>query len=139
MGVSISSKNKSLDLTYSGFFRLRSEIANAVDKDLGKLYSTITQGYNLSLEERDEFFSKFDQDLNDIEQRKGIDSDIIDFLMMSDTSGEIAASVVEKILYLLSLITEERNYGYGIRPVTNKDILSLFKDASENKTAIEWY
>ena len=141
MGVTISNGTKSLELTCSGFFRLRRDIAYSIDNELGKHYETILDGYRMAFDQKQEFFKNFEKKLDSLEEEKGLDSEVLDFLMASDSGGKINFYTAEKILNALKLIKGKGNYGYAAHSIDVNDVIILFAEAVKNngRGFVEWH
>ena len=109
MGVTIYANGvkQTFDCGYIGFNNLRNNIANAYDSELGELYSD-TAAFFIDSEAH---IAKINALLQN-PRFKDEDSDIIDFLFMSDCEGKIGHKTRKKIYDLI------RNIDYSGRIFT---------------------
>lgn len=99
MGLTITAKNEkmSFDMSASGFFRLRYNIALAYDKEFAKLYEQ--EFYCHTPEDYEQLNDKLNKLLSD--DRFSDDEDLINFFFMSDCNGKISYKTCGKIYELI--------------------------------------
>lgn len=142
MGVTISSKNKSIDLGCGGFLRLRTKIAELAGADIGEHYKKLNKAPIFDEEERQKFFDKYDKKILEIDEKyKGEMTDILIFLYASDCKAEIPVEMCKKIYEIIKDYDDDILYGYCGRPdcATFKDFKELVKDCIDNECIMEWY
>ena len=139
MGVSIYATNSKyeFDMWYFGFFRLRSEIACALDAEFGEHYRRL-------------FYFNTPSDLMDhdrvadlIIKKNGLEekgADIIDFLYESDTNGEISYKTCGKIYELIKdLDFGKKGFRYGAYSKNDYEEFKAFlKDCYSKKKKMRW-
>lgn len=106
MGVTITATNPlhTFDMGVGGFYRLRRNIALALDEEFGKHYALII--YCHAGKEHEAHARKSEEIIN----RKHLDenyADVLDFLFASDVSGSISHKTCKKIFDLL----KDKDYG----------------------------
>lgn len=114
MGVSIYATNSEYEFDggYGGFMCLRENIAKAFDKEFGEHYDNLSKCW------RKEQFDEWDKKASEIlaaDRFKDEDQDIIDFLFMPDSDGEISHKTCKKIYDLIKDIDFKGQticYGY---------------------------
>ena len=143
MGVTITATNAQcdFDMGYGGFFNLRKEIALALDEEFGNAYaawgySYISGGdfeYNAKLSER-------------IINKKCLDDeykDVLDFLYMSDTEGQIGYKTCRKIAGLLeSRLPElkEKSFRYATQAGNDyEDFVRFLKECVRYRRNMRWF
>lgn len=100
MGLTITAKNEemSFDMSASGFFRLRYNIALAYDKEFAKQYEQIL--YCHTPEDYKQFNDKVNKILSD-DRFSDDDEDLLNFFFMSDCNGKISYKTCRKIYELI--------------------------------------
>lgn len=141
MGVTIDSKNYSIDLGYFGFNRLRLKVAQLVDEEIGVHYKKLAQTQNYFDEEREKFFEKYNRDLNIILENKDISENILDFLYESDCNGTICAKGCEDLYEVIKDYDDDILYGYVGHADCAKfeDFKRIVKDCIENNYNLIWF
>lgn len=109
MGVTITTTDPKFvfDMGYVGFFRLRKEIALALDEEFGRNYAELAHCHT------EEDYMVNDKTANRIIQKNHLDryADVLDFLYMSDSKGEVDYKTCGNILRLI----RDRKGGTGFR------------------------
>lgn len=100
MGVTISATNSnySFDMGYGGFFNLRKNIAMAIDKEFGDNYALLGACCT------DQEFEEIDKAAEHLIRKKNLDhrcKDVLDFLYMPDSDGEISHRACKQIYDLI--------------------------------------
>lgn len=115
MGISLYANSKyvsqEFDMSYGGFFALRSQIANAFDKEFGKHYSQLLKA-SCSLSGGAEDFNK---KMNQILADKRFDGkdDILDFFFASDCEGTISYQTCKKLYDIIKNADFQSGFQYG--------------------------
>lgn len=89
MGLTIKSKNYSIDMGYGGFRNLRIKIAELTGKEIGDHYKELSEGMFLVGSQKTEFFNNYNKKISELEEKFKIPGGILDFLYASDCSGKI--------------------------------------------------
>lgn len=136
MGITISSKNKSIDMSSAGFIRLRKTIAYLYSDEVGKHYEDLmscntTEDYN-------------NYDLETVRLANNAGSKfywLFDFLYDSDIEGKLTYGKCRKLLNLIGDYDDNISYGYVARPdcAKFKDFKNILEDCVLNKCQMEWY
>lgn len=115
MGVNLYSNSKKVtqefNMSYGGFFLLRSQIANAFDKEFGEHYSQLLKA-SCSLSGSTEAFNKkMNQILAD--KRFNGKDDILDFFFASDCEGIISYQTCKKLYDIIKDVDFQSGFQYG--------------------------
>ena len=140
MGVTIHSKNYSIDMGSGDFFELRTKIAELTTPDIYEHYKALTNYFACTLEEKKIFFDDYNKKIEMLDKKyNGKYSDILDFLYETDCGGNISNNVC---ISLWNIIKDYENetikYGYIGRQTTFNDFKKLVKDCIDNKTNLIW-
>lgn len=99
MGITITATNSKyeFDMGYFSFFRLRKEIALAMNEEFGSNYADLAHCYT------PKEFAANDKAANWIIQKNHLDryADVLDFLYMPDSGGEVGYKTCGDILSLI--------------------------------------
>ena len=136
MGLTISSPNKSIDMSASGFMRLRSTISFLFSPELGKHYD------NLRHLVTDGDYYKYDRKTEELANKSGSKWYwLFDFLYESDIKGKLTYSKCQKLLDLIGDYDDNISYGYVACPdcAKFKDFKNILEDCVLNKYQMEWY
>ena len=141
MGVTISATNSkySFDMGGGGFFNLRSNIASALDAELGDIYRNIIHCHT------SEMYKENDRVASEIINSKRLDDeyeDVLDFLYMSDIEGKIGYKTCKKIYDLIKDIdfgTAGFQYAMQRCPEGDYEVFKRFlKDCYSHKRNMIW-
>lgn len=109
MGITITAANPKyeFDMGYFGFFKLRKEIALALDEEFGRNYADLAYCHT------QKEYAENDKAANRIIRKNHLDryADVLDFLYMSDSEGEVGYKTCRNILCLI----RDRKGGTGFR------------------------
>ncbi len=109
IGITIRNKQHSYDLSYSGFYRLRRDIAYLINKEFGILYEEWTSLVSpISDTEGNDRLSKMFE--NGVLTEN--DAPVIEFLFMPDTEGKIPVPMCRRIRNLIKDLRLYGKYGY---------------------------
>ena len=140
MGVTIESKNKSIDLGYNGFNKLRTKIAELASEDIGDHYKKLmTVPYSLA--ERKAFFKEYNEKIEKLSIKYDRKLDVIlDFIYASDCGGKISPEECRQILEIIKDYNDDVIYGYRGKNnnVKFNDFKEILKDCVETKCHMEW-
>lgn len=140
MGVTINSKNNSIDLGYAGFNRLRLKVAELTGEEIGEHYKELDKGMFLYGKEKEDFFKKYNKKISELEEKFKIPYGILDFLYASDCGGKIGLRKCKQIYKVIKDYDDDILYGYCGRSdcAKFKDFKGIVKDCIDNKCAMEW-
>lgn len=141
MGVTIDSKNCSIDLGYVGFRNLRTKIAELTAPDIYEHYRKLEQGMFLVGEMKDKFFKDYNAEIQKISKKYSGNKDyILDFLYASDYDGEMDADHCKSIYEIIKNYDDNICYGYYGRSDCTmfKDFKELVKDCIDTNVPITW-
>lgn len=142
MGVTVESKNYSLDFGYGGFCNIRKKVAELASEDIGEHYKKLENGVFLFGDDKKSFFEEYDKRISEISENHGGEFDeILHFLYASDCGAKMPLQVCEKIYEVIKDYDDNICYGYVGRPdcAMFKDFKNLVKDCIENKCDMEWF
>ena len=142
MGVTIESKNYSIDIGYVGFKRLRTKIAELTTEEIAKHYKHLDDAPRFGDSSRYLFFDSYDKKIEELDKKYDYKYDeVLDFLYASDCNAEIPYTHCEKIYELIKDYDDNILYGYVGRPDCARfvDFKNLVKDCIDNKCSMEWW
>lgn len=142
MGVTIDSKNCSIDLGHVGFRNLRTKVAELTAPDIYEHYRKLEQGMFLVGEMKDKFFKDYNAEIQKISEKHSGDKDyILDFLYASDCDGEMDTDHCKLIYEIIKDYDDNICYGYYGRPdcAMFKDFKELVKDCIDTNSPMEWF
>ena len=142
MGVTIESKNFSIDLGYGGFLRLRTKVAELTAPDIFEYYKHLTDGMFKMGEDREAFFEKYNKKTAELEEKYNDEkSDIFDFLHESDCGGKIDLQHCKSIYKVIKDYDDNICYGYPGRKncAMFKDFKNVVKDGINTEEGFEWW
>lgn len=142
MGVTIKSKNHSIDLGHGGFNRLRTKVAELTAPDIYEHYKYLDNGLFLSGEARKDFFTAYDKKIEELaEKYEGKFNLILDFLYEPDCDGKMSVKACKAIWDVIKDYDDDILYGYSGRPdcAKFKDFKIIVKDCITNKYPMKWY
>lgn len=143
MGITVRSKNYSIDLGCTGFLRLRTKVAELTAPDIFLHYRRLLDGRSLLHEaDRKKFYEEYDKKTEELDRKhNGEMSDILDFLYESDCSGEMDVKHCHSIYEVIKDYDDNICYGYdGQRDcATFKDFKRLVMDCIDTGTIMKWW
>ena len=143
MGVTISSVNKSIDLGYSGFRRLRVRVAELVNEEIAEHYRKLEDSMFIFQEnKRKEFFKKYDSKTKQLDEKYNYEYNaILYFLYSSDCEATINVDVCKELYKIIKDYDDDIQYGYIGRKdcATFNDFKEIVKDCIENNKPLEWF
>lgn len=143
MGITVRSKNYSIDLGYTGFLRLRTKVAELTAPDIFLHYRRLLDGRSLLLEaDRKKFYEEYNKKTEELDRKhNGEMSDILDFLYESDCSGEMDVKHCHSIYKVIKDYDDNICYGYaGKRDCAMfKDFKRLVMDCIDTGTIMKWW
>lgn len=141
MGVTLSSKNCSLDFGYGGFCKIKTKVAELTADDIGEHYKHLGDA-TFFKKERKPFFEEYNKKITAIsEAHNGEIDGILHFLYASDCDGEMPVEVCKQIYEVIKNYDDNICYGYCGRPdcAMFKDFKELVKDCIDSNCSMEWY
>lgn len=143
MGVTIDSKNKSIDLGYFGFFRLRRKVAELLGEDVGIHYDELSKSHLFDDKEKeDEYWKKYDEITEFLVERTPKNRrKVFSFLYESDCEGSVTYGTCKQILETIGDYDDDVKYGYAGRPdcAMFSDFKELLRDCVDTKTKMTWF
>ena len=141
MGVTINSKNHSVDIGYGGFNNLRTKVAELTGNEIFEHYKNLEKGMWLFGEEREKFFKEYDEKTYEIYENFKIPDGIIIFLYAPDCGGSISPEACAQIYEAIKDYDDNIMYGYIGRPdcAMFKDFKEIIKDCIESHCEMEWF
>lgn len=107
MGLTIENKHSSIDLSYTGFARLRTKIAYLHSKELGKFYDELVNAIPMFGKEREIFLKDYEKRLSTIDEELNVSHYLLDFLYADDYEATMSVkhcrSLGKVILSLIKL------------------------------------
>lgn len=142
MGVTIESKNHSIDLGGWGFICLRTKVAELAAPDICEHYKKSMDGMRLYDEdERKAFYESYNAKIAELDKKyEGKMSDIIDFLYESDCDAEMDADHCRSIYEVIKNYDDDILYGYSGRKDCAKfaDFKKIVKDGIDSGDGFSW-
>lgn len=119
MGLKLSNKNTSLELTYSGFGQFCTTVAYIIDKKCGNEYEKYLNDHAYDA-----------QILKDYINRP--EYPFLNTLLFGDIEGKFSAKECKQIYDLIKNESTYSNFGYVFYPVYWENIVDLFKECAEH-------
>ena len=140
MGVTLKSKNFSVDMGYGGFNNLRKKIAELSGEEFGEHYKELDKAMFLPDERREEFYNRYNKKTDELIKEKLITAEIANFCYQSDCEGSIDKRQAKEIYEKIKNYEDNICYGYAGLPdcAMFSDIKNIFKDCAENGKKIKW-
>ena len=142
MGVTIESKNYSIDMGYGGFINLRTKVAELAADDIGEHYKKLEKGMFLFGEVKKKFFEEYDKKTAELDEKYNHEFNaVLHFLYASDCGAVMPLDVCEKIYEVIKDYDDDVLYGYAGKPdcAKFKDFKELVKDCIDNNCSMEWW
>lgn len=140
MGVTITSKNHSIDMGYGGFSNLRTKIAELTNEEIYQHYCELFQtGVLLG---NTDFFKQYNAKTEIIDKKYEYKYNyILYFLYAPDCDATMPPDVCEKIWEVIKDYDDDILYGYTGRPDCAKfnDFKAIVKDCVDNQCDMVWY
>ncbi len=142
MGLTIKCKKtgREMDVSYSGFFRLRKKVAELVSQEVGKHYQELDEIFRITSSEKESALKSYDDETERMIERKELPIKIADFLYQSDCDGKIRYGACKEILKVIGDYDDSIIYGYAGRknPAKFKDFKEILQDCVDNKCFMIW-
>ena len=142
MGLTINSKNHSIDLSYSGFYRLRLKVAELTAPDIYEHYKKLNDWRYVLVSKGENFSTEYDKKIVELDEKyDGKYTQVLEFLYTSDSHGEADSEHCKSVYEIIKDYDDDICYGYCGRYdcAMFKDFKQLIKDGADTGTGIEWY
>lgn len=143
MGVTINSKNNSIDLGYMGFNRLRTKVAELINDEIAEHYKECDKSICIfSDKEREQFFKKYNAETEKLDKKYDYKyNSVLHFLYACDCGETMGVEVCKEIYEVIKDYDDNIQYGYTGRKdcAMFKDFKELVKDCIDNNESMEWY
>lgn len=140
MGLTLESKNCSLDFGCGGFNNIRTKVAELAAKDIGAHYKRLhTAPFSEKL--RKSFFEEYNKKISEISKAHNGELDgILNFIYAPDCDGEMSVEVCKQIYEVIKDYDDDICYGYSGRTdcAMFKDFKELVKDCIDSNCPMEW-
>lgn len=145
MGLTIKSPNSSIDVSYGGFYRLRSTIASMISAEFGEAYGALFD--RPSEEEEKAISERLNRMIAEYERVHGEKYDrVFEFLFAPDTGGALSYGGCRTLqaLILASRNAERFNalligYASWERPATGADFMRLLDECARERKPLKWF
>lgn len=141
MGMTIESKNHSIDLGGGGFMRLRTKVSELTAPDIFEHYKKLDEGLRLYGDERKAFYKSYNAKIAELDKKyEGRMSDILDFLYESDCDGIMDVPHCRSIYEIIKNYDDDILYGYAGRKDCAKfaDFKKIVKDGIDSGNGFSW-
>lgn len=142
MGLTIKCKKtgREMDVSYSGFFRLRKKVAELVSQEVGEHYQELDEIFRITSSEKESALKSYDDETERMIERKALPIKIADFLYQSDCDGKIRYGACKEILKVIGDYDDSIIYGYAGRknPAKFKDFKEILQNCVDNKCFMIW-
>lgn len=142
MGVTIESKNHSIDLGGWGFICLRTKVAELAAPDICEHYKKSMDGMRLYDEDkRKALYESYNAKIAELDKRyEGKMSDILDFLYESDCDAKMDTDHCRSIYEVIKNYDDDILYGYSGRKDCAKfaDFKKIVKDGIDSGDGFSW-
>lgn len=142
MGVTIESKNFSIDMGYVGFNHLRTTVAKLAADDIGEHYEKLNESLFLFGDARKKFFESYDKRIKRLSKiHNGEKDGILYFLYASDCEAEIPVEACKQVYEVIKDYDDDVLYGYSARKDCAKfvNFKELVKDCIDNNCSMKWW
>ncbi|AIY78663.1 hypothetical protein FDC50_06900 [Clostridium botulinum] len=143
MGITINSKNKSIDLGYGGFNILRNKVSELVNNEISEHYKELEKSQFLFGEDkRKEFFKVYDAETGRLDKKYDYKyNSVLHFLYACDCGATMEVDVCKEIYEVIKDYDDDILYGYSGRKdcAKFKDFKELVKDCIDNNEPMEWH
>ena len=138
MGVTITAANPKyeFDMGYFGFFQLRKEIALALDEEFGRNYADLAHCCT------QKEYAANDKAANRIIRKNHLDrdADVLNFLYMSDSEGEVGYKTCGNILRLIRNRKDVAGFRYGSMQHNDwEEFREFLQDCYSHRKKMRWH
>ena len=129
-----------MDVSYSGFNRLRGKIADLASPKVGKHYRLLDVISSMTSPAKEHALKSYDDETERLVENKMLPIKIADFLYQSDCDGKIRYGACKEILKVIGDYDDSIIYGYAGRenPAKFKDFKEILQDCVDNKCFMVW-
>lgn len=140
MGVTIGNNRKKIDLSYSGFNRLRAKVAHIANEELGNFYDELSKSLTLFGKEREDFIKEYDRRLEKADEEFQVSEELLDFLYESDCEGKATPKQCRQIYKIIKDYNDNIIYGYAGRKdgATFEDFKNIVQDCAKRNVQLRW-
>ena len=142
MGLTIECKKtgREMDVSYSGFFRLRKKVAELVSQEVGEHYQELDEIFRITSSEKESTLESYNDETERLVESKELPIKIADFLYQSDCDGKIRYGACKEILKVIGDYDDSIIYGYAGRenPTKFKDFKEILQECEDNKCFMIW-
>lgn len=143
MGITITSKNKSIDMGYFGFNKLRTKISELINDEIAEHYKECEKSTLFIFDDnkRKEFFKVYNAKTEKLDKKYDYKYNyVLHFLYACDCEAIMEVSVCKKIYDVIKDYDDDIKYGYPGRKdcAMFKDFKELVKDCINNNVSMEW-
>lgn len=141
MGITIKSKNFSVDMGYLGFNNFRTKVAELSNSEFWLHYKDLNLVHGiLDGQERKKFFEKYNEKTEKLIKRNIVSEEIANFCYQSDCEGSIDQDQSKQIYEKIKDYDDNFRYGYVGRSdcAMFSDLKNIFKDCAENGGTVDW-
>ncbi|MER2060513.1 MAG: hypothetical protein ABTA16_16955 [Niallia sp.] len=141
MGITLYSKNKSIDMGYFGFSALRNTVAELAHEKLYAHYKELYTHVPYSEPARTEFFEHYDKKTDELIETLGVPVEIYYFLYASDCEASMSYKVCKELYKLIKEHDDNVCYGYFGRTdcAMFKDFKEIVEECAKNRHVMRWY
>lgn len=146
IGITLQGYNISTDIPYSGFFRMRRDIAYMMSDDIGVWYEKMPTLLHCSGKEKAVWGNSINKAINDyIKTHIKSMMKVVNFLFLPDCEGRIAYGTCRLICKILA---HQIQGGFstlfmamqdGEKKSAAADIYRILKNCSDNKKPLQWF
>ena len=140
MGITLESRNFSIDIGCGGFMRLRKKVAELTGKEIYNHYCELDNA-PLFDPERSEFFKEYDIKTYKLGKELKIPRGILFFLYASDCDGKLISRKCKELYEVIKDHDDDIAYGYVGRNDCAKfsDFKKIVNDCVKNKCTLKWW
>lgn len=143
MGVTINSKNKSIDLGYGGFDNLRTKVAELINEEIAEHYKKCKSSmFIFGEDKRKEFFKKYNAETERLDKKYDYKYNyVLHFLYACDCGATMEVDVCKEVYEVIKDYDDDVLYGYCGRSdcAKFKDFKEIVKDCIDNNEPMEWH
>lgn len=137
MGVTIFSKNYSIDIGYGGFARLRRTVAEQCPEEIRKHYLQLPDASFSTPKQQKEYDDRTEELYKRYNSKYG---KVINFLYAPDIEKTLGYDTAEQILGVVDGYEDSSVYGFmGERIVMFSDFVRILRDSASTKSDFGWY
>lgn len=147
MGITLCGYDISHDVTCSGFFHLRRDIAYMLSEDIGTWYGCMYDYLHGTKEDERKWTEGINRAVNDyLDSNRKSMRKVINFLFVPDCEGKITYGTCRLICELIDRNGREKfndiSYGYtgwGAETCCGRNVYAILHSCAENKKPMVWY